>query len=782
MIKILLNTVIRSFYKQKAYSLINVFGLAIGVTCTLLILIWVDYETSYDQFHEDIDQVYSVYENQTYADGDIFAVYSTPAPLAASLQEKHKEITHVSRMTSVWGKLGFSVNGKKYIEKNGKVVDADFFSIFTFPLLDQLSDSLVWNRNSIVLTESFAKKLFGTKNALGKSIQIDPDYKLKVIAIVSGPPDNSSIKFDYLLSFEFFREYWEYNLNDWDSNSLYTFIKTQKGVDEKNLAAKIKHHVKEHLADSNVDLALQAYEDYHLHSISPKRAGPIWYVQVFVLIAILILLIACFNYMNLATARSEQRAREVAVRKVVGAQRSGLISLFVSESIVFTTIALALAIVMVELLLPIFSDIIGRELSFHVGNYKFLLGVICIVFFTGLFSGSYPALFLSSFKPIQVIRGKFKRDSEALRKILVVIQFCLLVALFICSCIIYKQLNFLKDSDIGFNKNNIVYVELLDQYKQRYPKFKEELQKTKGVFWVTAANQMPVNFKTSTWDIEWPGKTSDAEEILFRIASVDFDFVETFEMEVLQGRAFSKQFGEDTTSFIINETASRKMGMEYTIGEEITLWGYTGKVVGIVKDFNFNSLQVGVKPLILMRNPESFRYVGIRVDDNVQVVVNRIHKIWNSLYPDIPFNYRLLEEDFGYFYKSESRMSKIFVVFTLIALLISSLGLFGLVSFITERKTKEMALRKVFGADISKVSILIVRDILKWILLANGFAWTLSYFLMEWWLTGFAYRISIGLGVFVIALFISIVIALLTIYQQVNQIAKVTPAEILKYE
>ncbi|WP_282125167.1 ABC transporter permease [Marinifilum flexuosum] len=782
MIKILLNTVIRNLYKQKVYSIVNILGLATGVTCTLLILIWVNYELSFDTYHNDIERVYTVFENQKYADGDVFSVYSTPSPLAASLKKEYSEVEYASRLVSTWGQLVLSANGKTFVEKGGKIVDPDFFKIFSIPVLYGDYISPLSNENTIVLSRKLSEKLFGDIDPIGLSVEINSNYQFVVGAVVENAPENSSIHYDFFLPFRFFKEYWEYDLSDWEANSFHTFVKLKDGANNKYLTENIRDHVRRRIPYSNVELDLQAFEKYHLYSISKNKSGPIWYVQVFLLVAVLILLIACFNYMNLATARSERRAREVAIRKVVGAQRRGLVGLFLTESIVFTTIALGLGIVFVELLLPVFSDLTNRTLTLNPGNLKFLIAVVLIVLSTGVLSGSYPALFLSSFLPIQVIRGVFRQDSAMLRKVLVIIQFTMSIALFICTCVIYKQLNFLKDSDVGYNKDNIVYVEMLDDFYEEYSELKGELLKIPGVHWVTAANQMPVNFLNSTWDVNWPNKLEDSEDVLFQLSFVDFDFIETFEMDVIQGRGFSKQFGEDTLKFIINESAAEKMGMVYTIGEKISLWNYTGEVIGIVKDFNFNSLQVGVDPLIMMRNPSSFKYIGIRVGEDKEPIINKIRKVWNKKFSHIPFNYRFLEEDFAYFYQAESRMGKLFASFTAIAFIISSLGLFGLVSFITENKAREVALRKVFGANVDNVFQLLFKEILKWIVLSIAIAWGISFFAMEWWLNGFAYRIEMGVGIFILAAGLSLLITLITIYRQIARLVTIAPANVLKYE
>lgn len=782
MLKILLNTVLRSLYRQKAYSLMNILGLATGVTCTLLILIWVEYETGFDKFHEDIDQIYSVFENQNYADGDVFSMYSTPGPLAESIKRTFPEIKHSTRIVTSWGQLTLSVNGKSFVEDGGKIVDEDFFKIFSFPIVNGAKENPFKEMNSIVLTEKIAQKMFGESDPIGRMIEINSKYNYKVSAVMQSPPKNSSLTFDFILPFHFFETLWAYDLSDWEANSFHTFIKVEEGVKSDQLVAQLKTYIKDRTKNSNVELDLQAFNRYHLYAIDSNKIGPIWYVRVFLLVAVLILLIACFNYMNLATARSERRAKEVAIRKVVGAQRKGLISLFLGESIFFTFLALGIAVVLVELLLHEFSSLTERDLSLGINNIKFLFSVSGIVLLTGIISGSYPALFLSSFHPIQVIKGVSRKDSALLRKVLVVIQFSMSVSLFICSGIIYQQLDFLKKSDVGYNKNDLIYIEMGNDFNSVYPKLKSELIKISGVYWVTAANQMPVNFTNSTWDVNWSGKTKDSYDVLFQLSFVDYDFIETFEMDVMQGRGFSKMYGEDSLKFIINESAAEKLNMIRTIGEPLSIWGYSGEVIGIVKDFNFNSLQFGVEPLIMMRNPAAFKYIGIRIGEDVDLILNKIRKVWYSIVPDVPFTYRFLEEDFNYFYTAESRMSKIFMLFTMIAFIISCLGLFGLVSFITERKSREMALRKVFGADMNTVFQLLLKEFFKWVMLSNAIAWVISFFVMEWWLKGFAYRIDIGIGIFILSGFVSLLITFITVYQQIWRLALKAPAQVLKYE
>jgi ABC-type antimicrobial peptide transport system permease subunit len=365
---------------------------------------------------------------------------------------------------------------------------------------------------------------------------------------------------------------------------------------------------------------------------------------------------------------------------------------------------------------------------------------------------------------------------------MVIIQFIISAGLIICTSVIYKQLNFLQDKDVGYQKENIIYIEMIDDFHKHYSDLKEELIKIQGVARVTAANQMPINFSNSTGDVTWKDKSKEAEDVLFLLSFVDFDFIETFEMDVIQGRAFSSQYGADSLKFIINETAAATMNMTYTIGEKLKIWYYEGEVIGIVKDFNFNSLQTSVKPLIMMRKPDAFRYIAIKTMGNEQPIINNIRKSWNRFFPDLPFSYRLLRDDFSYLYKAETRMSRVFISFTLITLIISCLGLFGLSSYILEQRSKEMGIRKVFGAEFKNLFKSLLLRFSRWVIFANLIAWPIAYILMQWWLAGFAYRIKISWLDFAGAGILSVLLAFITVIYQTYKISSKPPIKAIRYE
>ncbi len=782
MLKIFLNTVFRKLYLQKGYSLINIIGLATGITCSLLILLWVEYELSFDSFHENKSQIYSVYENQTYADGETFTFYSTPAPLAPKLKAEISEIDKATRVTSTWGKLMLTTGGSTFIEDSGLCIDTDFFKIFSFPVLYGDPNLIMPDDSSIVITEKISKKYFGENNPIGKTIRINSTISYQVSAVLKDSPRNSSFYFDFLLPFNFIQENWGFNLKNWDSHAFRTFIQVKKKTYIPNLETTIKPYIKQNIENSNADLALQPFTDYHLHNISGKKLSPILYVRVFALVAFIILLIACFNYMNLSTARSERRAKEVAVRKVVGAHKRGLFALFMAESVFISLLAFGLAIVMVELLLPFFKELTQRDLSLKFSNPTLLLSFASIVLFTGFISGSYPALYLSSFKPIRILKGKLYRDSYLFRKLMVIIQFTISIGLIICSSVIYRQLDYLQDKDIGYQKDNIIYIEMMDDSQEYYSQLKENLIKIPGVIKVTAADQMPINFSNSTPDVSWKGKSKETDNTLFQFSFVDSDFIETFEMEVIHGRAFSSDQNADSLKLIINEAAAAAMKMSYTIGQKVKILDYDCEVIGIVKDFNFNSLQIGVKPLIMLLTSDEFKYIAIKTDGDEQPIINKISETWKKYYPKIPFSHRLLRDDFSYLYKAETRMNSVFISFTLIAIIISSLGLFGLSSYIIEQKYKEMGIRKVFGAEFHHLFKSFLIRFLRWILFANLIAWPIAYFLMQWWLAGFAYRIHISLLEFIGAGLLSMLIAFITVFYQSYKISSITPLKSIRYE
>lgn len=782
MLKIFLNTVFRKLYLQKGYSLINILGLATGITCSLLILLWVQYELSFDSFHENREQIYSVYENQTYADGETFTVYSTPAPLAEKLKKDITEIDKATRISRPWGKLILRSQDSIYMDGNGLCVDSDFFKMFSFPVLLGDPNLLMPDDNSIVISEKMSKKYFGDTNPLGQIISIGSNIQYRISAVLKDSPKNSSFYFEYLLPFNFIKENWEFNLNNWDSHAFLTLIQVKKNSYIPNLETKIKPYIKHNIELSNTDLALQPFSDYHLHSISGKKLSPILYVRIFAFVAFIILLIACFNYMNLATARSERRGKEVAVRKVVGAHKRGLFALFMAESVFISLLAFGLALVLVELLLPFFKELTQRDLSLKFSDPNLLLSFAGIVLFTGFISGSYPALFLSSFKPIRILKGKLYTDSHIFRKLMVITQFTISVSLIICTSIIYRQLDYLQDKDVGYQKDNIIYIEMMTNFQENYSDLKENLIKIPGVVKVTAANQMPINFSNATSDVSWENKLKDDEDVLFQLSFVEYDFIETFEMEVIHGRGFSSEQGVDSLKLIINEAAAAAMKMSYTIGEKVKIWNNEREVIGIVKNFNFNSLQVGVKPLIMLINSDEFKYIAIKTGGNEQPIINKIGQTWKEYYPTIPFEYRLLRDDFSYLYKAESRMSSVFISFTLIALIISSLGLFGLSSYIIEKKYKEMGIRKVFGAEFQDLFKSFLIRFLRWILLANLIAWPISYILMQWWLAGFAYRIHISWFEFLGTGVLSTLIAFITVFYQSYKIASIRPIKAIRYE
>ncbi|MFA8433647.1 MAG: ABC transporter permease [Marinifilaceae bacterium] len=782
MFRNLLKIIVRNLYRQKVFSVINILGLAIGIACAILIYLWVQNELSFDKFHQDSERLFTLYEDQFYEAGEQFTMYSTPAPLAGALKQTFTEVEGVSRYVSSWKKLTIKADEQSYVEERVWMADPDFLRMFNFPVVLGNMKTPLDDANSIVLTRRIASKYFGKENPIGREVEINSQFRFLVTAVIDDLPENSSFQFDLLVPVDFMARLWAFDLENWTAHSFQTLVKLREGVAATEFEGKIRNFIQQYLPETQIKLGLQPISRMHLHSIQSDWAGPVLYVRMFSFLAFLILVIACFNFMNLNTARSEKRAREVGIRKVVGAQRIQLVLQFLAESVGITLLAFGVGIALVEIFLPVFNQLTSRELVLSIGNTGFLLGMVGIVIVTGIFSGIYPAIFLSSYKPVMVLRGIPPQESTLFRKFLVVSQFAMSVGLIICTVIVHQQLHFIKGKDIGFNRNNVIYCEIVNNFNQRYPELKEELLKVPGVHWVTAANQMPIDIASSTKDVKWMGKNPDSN-VLFQLCYADFDFVETFEMKVLYGRSFSRVFGDDSLKFIINRKATKLLGEENPVGMKLSVWGDEGEIIGVVKDFNYNSLQNEIEPLIMMRAPEAYQLVAIRIrGEKSPLLLKKIRRCWEKVIPDQPFDYRYLEEDFSFLYRLENRMARIFKYFSILAVVISCLGLLGLAAFVAERRTKEMGLRKVVGASVENVFVLLISQFMKWILYANLIAWPISYWLMERWLQGFAFRISIGWSVFIVSGLISMGIALLTVIYQALRVANTNPVASIKCE
>ncbi len=785
MLKNYLKIALRNIKRHKGYSFINIFGLAIGMACCILILLWVQDELSFDHFHENADNIYRVIQDINFTDHSTTWTI-TQGPLGPSLKEDFPEIINATRITDRGFRLTY--DDKSYDEEVG-MADGSIFEMFTFPLVKGDPATALSDPFSIVLTEEMAAKYFRDEDPIGKTIKADNQWDFQVTGVMKNVPHNSHLQFDFLIPFIFGREL-NYTVDHWGNSSFRTYVQLSKGVPAQDVILKISGYLFEKpTIEKDARLNLQPLTRIHLYSNYEYDSahGDITYVTLFSLIAFFILLIACVNFMNLATARSANRAKEVGMRKVAGAYKIEIIRQFYGESILLAFIALLLAVVLVWLLLPVFNNLAAKELCLDIpGNLSILLGLLCIAVLTGIISGSYPAFFLSAFQPVMVLKGLRLSGSRGslFRKILVVFQFSLTILLIICTVGVYNQLDYMRNRKLGYDKEHMIYFRMRGDVREKFDSVKNELLQNPNILGVTASSNVPTYgyyFSNSLW--RWEGQSPD-EEILMRAVLIDFDYFKTFGMEIAEGRSFSKEFPTDVTEAImVNEEAVKAMGMESPIGNRLSLQDENFKIIGVVKNYHFRSLRQEIDPLILLYYPQYCRILFARLKgDKIPQIIGYIENVWKKFAPDYPFNYNFLDEALDRLYRSEQRIGTLFRYFAILAVLISCLGLLGLASFMAEQRTKEIGIRKVLGATMSNIVLLLSREFTKGVIIANIIAWPIAYFALHKWLQSYAYKTNIALWSFISSGMLALLIALLTVSYQSVKAALANPADALRYE
>ena len=780
----------RNLKKNKGYAVINIGGLAIGMLCSILILLWVLNETSYDKFHKNSNSIYRLITNVDDLD---FKTAVTPAGMAEELQSEIPEIVSTVKLSKPMKGL-FEVGMKKFEEQHVFYADANFLDMFTFPLLEGDPKTALANPDGILITEKTARKYFGNESALGKVIRKDNGENFIVSGVLADVPSNSHLQFNIILPMSHLAKTNRDLINKtWGNFNFYTYIQFKKNAiltasSISNLALKINDLYLSKKQKVKVDFQLQHLTDIHLHSnlqIDLAGQGNIQYVNVFFIVAIVVLIVACINFMNLATARSSRRAKEVGLRKVIGAKKTELIIQFLSESVLISFMALLIALGLAYLLLPAFNDLVGKELSLDLLDWKGPVMLIVMTLFTGLFAGSYPALLLSSFTPIRVLKGKIKlggRD-QLFRNSLVISQFVVSVVLLIGTAVIYTQLNFIKDKNLGFNKENLIYIPMKGEVWGKQDALKTALLQNPLTEDFTVVSNLPANLTTGTIDVEWEGRDPNSQ-ILFPNIDVDDRFLEVFGMETITGRGFSKEFKSDSSNYVINERAMQVMGMDIknAVGKTLSFSGRKGTIVGVVKDFNFKPLQYAIEPLVLRLN----KYGGILVvrttTENTKSTIAALEKIYGTLNPAYPFAYNFIDQDLENQYQGEQQMGVIFNVFALLAIFISCLGLYGLSTYMAEQRIKEIGIRKVLGANVPGLIHTLSKDFFKFILIAFLVAVPIAWYLMHKWLGDFAFHISIKWWMFAGAGLIMTIITLTTIGYQTIRAAMANPIHSLRSE
>jgi putative ABC transport system permease protein len=775
----------RKIKRQKGYSFINIAGLAIGIACCILILLWVQDELGYDRFHKNVNEIYRVIAEESLPSGEQVQYVPTPPALAPALKEDFTEIVNASRIRP-GGRTLVKYGDKLFYEERVIFTEASFFELFTFPFIRGDSKTALSDPFSIVLTEEMAEKYFGEEDPMAKILRIGNQFDFQVTGVIENIPPNSHLRFDFYVPFILLTRFGQ-DINRWDDNSYYTYVLLQKNVPYQSVKEKISSSIKKHRPVDTHTLDLQPLTRTHLYSnflFDIGEHGDIKYVFIFSVLASFILIIACINFMNLATARSGHRAKEIGMRKVIGANRKDIIKQYLGESILLSFIALIFAVLLIELFLPAFSSLSGKTLKLDLfSNGQVIFGLIGIAIISGILSGSYPAFFISAFRPVKALKGVLKTGgkSSSFRKILVVAQFAITIALIIGTVVVFNQLNFIKNRKLGYEKEHLLYIPLNGEILRKYEAVKNELLKNPNFINVTLSSDLPTDTVHRWGGLDWPGKNpEDSREIYFY--TVDFDFVKTFRIEMKEGRDFSINFPTDKSNYIVNEKAASVMGLEKPVGQWFSLRGEKGTIIGVMKDFNFKSVRTEVEPLILrIANYYNYMFVRIR-PGHTHEAISFLKRNWKSYSPNFPLEYHFLDAQFDNLYLAEHRLGTIFKYFTFLAVFIACLGLLGLAAFMAEQRTKEIGIRKVLGAKVSGIVLMLSKEFAKWVLIANIIAWPVAYFAMSNWLQNFAYRTSIGIWTFVLSAALALTIALLTVSFQAVKAATSNPVDSLRYE
>lgn len=787
MIKSFLKVAWRHLVKNKGYSLLNIAGLALGMACAVLILIWVNDELTYNKFHKNYNRLYKFMENQSY-DGKTFTFAAFPGPFGPAVKQELPEMEYVTR--SDWGSNQLFTYNDKNIYEQGLHAEPDFLKMFSFEWIKGDINNQLTDPTSIIITDVMARKFFGNEDPIGKTLKVDNEILVKVTGLMKEPPLNSNIRFQWLAAFKGYenRNRW---LQSWGNNGIQTWCMLKENVDPAQVNKKLTNFIQKKDTNTIAKPFLFSIKDWRLRTEFEEGkqtgGGRIVFVRIFSIIALFIIIIACINFMNLATARSEQRAKEVGVRKVMGAGRGVLIRQFFGESMVMSIAAMILAAGLVLLALPAFNTLVEKKLVFSLSNPVIWGGLPLITIACGILAGSYPSLYLSSFNPITVFKGmRVGKDSivNYIRKGLVVTQFIVSIALIICTIIVYQQINHIKSRELGYTKDNVLYSYLQGNMRQHFGAIKQDLISSGAVENAALANGRVLQVGSSSSDFSWPGK-NPGKEVLITMEWVSPEYIPTMNMKLASGRNFHQDGVSDSTTVIINETLSKIIDPKKDLaGSYITRDGRQLLVAGVVKDFIYNDMYKKPEPMIIFCDTSNSYTLLVRLKDkqDVSTAMTKVESVIKRHAPGYPFEYTFLDDEFNNNFKSEMLTGKLSRLFAGLTIFISCLGLFGLAAYTAERRTKEIGIRKVLGASLGNVVALLSRDFLILVAIAAVLASALAGWAMYNWLQGFAYRISIEWWVFIVAGVLALVIALLTVSFQAIKAGLMNPVKSLRTE
>lgn len=787
MFKNYLTIALRNIRKYKTYSAINIIGLAVGMACCLLIFFWVQNEFHFDRFHKNKNRIYQVYSELKYQDRQSRVFTGSYYPLAKLLKSDIPEVAEALRYEEA----------DNILVKQGEISTTDntvgladpaFFQVFSFPFIKGNAETALTNRNSIVITERMAQKYFANADPLGQVLNVQGQADLVVTGVMQDVPYYSSLQFDGIVPFA-----WQFGPSGsepthWGGNPLQTFVLVSEHAALTNIAPKINDLFKKYNPTDKIQVDFHLHPLTRLHLYSPGGGGLFRLIQISSIIALFVLIIACINYMNLSTARSASRSNEVGLRKVVGAKKSNLVLQFLGESILLAFITMVIAILMVWLVLPTFNDLMDKQLSLNlVFQPIVILGIIGIALITGVVSGSYPALFLSSFQPIQTLKGTSRHStrSSIFRKILVVSQFALSIFLIISTLILYRQMDFIKHKDLGYQHKDVLCIRMMGNMPGQYETVKYELLQNPKILSVSRSLQHPANIGSSVSALDWDGKNPE-ESVNMNFEYVDYDYFQTLGMEMVNGRAFSKELATDLREgYIVNQEAVKLMGMDSPVGKRLSVFRQEGRIIGVVKNFHFQSLHQPIRPFVIGGNPgwdKNWMFVKLR-PENITETIEYVKSICKKFdCNDSLINFHFLDDALDHSYQIENQIGQFARYFTMLGILISCLGLYGLASFMSQQRTKEIGIRKVLGASVPGVVAMLSKDFTKWVIFSNLIAWPAAYIASQKLLEIYAYRIAMEFEIFILSGFAALLIALVTVSYQAIRTAQRNPVESLRYE
>ena len=785
MIQNYLKTTFRNLWKNKGFTFLNIFGLGIGIACASLIFLWVEDEINFNNYFSNKENLYKIKDSQTY-DGTTFTFDATPGPLAAGIKTEIPGIKNTAR--SSWGNQSLFSLGDKDIYERGMYVDSSFLKMFQLQFVQGNASTAFEQLHSLVITEKMAHKFFGNDNAIGKSLRVDNNTSSIVTGVISDLPESVSFQFDWLAPFKIFENQNNW-LQSWGNNGVLTYVELQPGADTKAINRKLYNYVQSKAEDAEAKMSIYPMSRWRLYDSwkdGKEVPGRIKYVNLFSLIAWIILLIACINFMNLSTARSEKRAREVGVRKVLGAGKSKLVGQFIGESVIMALISAVVAICATYVVLPAFNTLVEKQLSIHLFQPLHIAALLAIALICGLIAGSYPAFYLSSFNPVAVLKGnRLKTNGSAgfIRKGLVVVQFTISIILIISTIIIYQQINHAKNRSLGYDKENLIYLPLQGKLKEHFNAVKNDLVQT-GVVKDAALSQSTIlQLGSNTGDFQWQGKDPN-KQVLITVESVSPEYTSTMGMKVEKGRNFYGDIKSDSGNIIINQTLAKIIGGKNIVGSLITNGDNKFTVAGVIDDFVYNNLYSPSSPLILFPDTAGTNFLTIRLKktSNIAGALTKVENVIKANNPGFPFDYKFVDDQFDQFFKTEMLIGKLASVFSILAIFISCLGLFGLAAYTAERRTKEIGIRKVLGASANVLAGLLSKEFLILVLISCLLAFPIAWWMMHNWLDSYEYRVSISWPIFLVAGLLAMLIALLTVSVQAIKAALANPIQSLRSE